>query len=106
MQNKYFQRAQFAVMHAYQSTGYGLMTICEPDNWPPCAAREVALHALDGLAEGHSTVESWINFPGGWPRFLDMFEPAAKNAKFEQGDSAIDTISLTMANEILKGKHD
>lgn len=100
-QNNYSARAQYSVMQAYQSVGYGVMHICEPDKWPACPAREVALHAIDGLQAGHNTVQSWIDFPGGWPRFMEMFEESAKAAKIEQGESVIDMFSLTMANEVL-----
>jgi hypothetical protein len=98
----YRARAEYSIMDAYQSTGYSILYVCDPDKWPPCAAREVAYHALDGLKEGHLTHESWMNFPGGFPRFLDMFEAAKKAADIEQGESVIDKFSVTMADQILR----
>jgi hypothetical protein len=104
MEMGYRKRAEYSVLHAYQSSGYPVMNICEPEKWPSCPAREVALHAIEGYLAGHMMHESWINFPGGWPRFLDFLNAAAEAANIEQGESVIDMFSLTMANEVLKAE--
>jgi transketolase len=80
------------------------MHILEPDKWKNGPARVVAEHAIESLREGKLTHESWIDFPGGWPRFLDMLDEAKRMAAIEQGESVIESISLTMSNEILKNE--
>ena len=104
MRHEYRARAEFSILDAFNVGFFAAFDGLDPSSWESSDAREVAEYATYCAQNGIEQYKAWHDFPGGWPRFLDMHKSACKDAEREANGSYILFVPLVAADEILRAE--
>jgi hypothetical protein len=104
MRHEYKARAEFSVFEAFDTGVFAAFEGIDPTMWESTDAQEVAIYATYCAQNGVEHYKAWHGFPGGWPRFLDMYKAAESEALKEAKGSHILFIPISAADEILREK--
>jgi hypothetical protein len=104
MNNDYKARAVVSILDALYRGQFGWLSGLDPSQWEHGDAREVCEYAQRCSDMDLDEYQAWHDFPGGWPRFLDMYRAAMVEAERERKGSYITFIPLSKADEVLREK--